>query len=76
MTLDELANSLQTDFGNCNEDIISDNRKISSLPQAIVTICLTGIGTAKWLAEKIKKSLSEKLGSIKNHFYRSPCRKR
>ncbi len=65
MTLDELANSLQTDFGNCNEDIISDDHKISSLPQAIVTICLTGIGTAKWLAEKIKKNLNEKLGSIK-----------
>ncbi|SEJ84954.1 Transcriptional regulator containing an AAA-type ATPase domain and a DNA-binding domain [Propionispira arboris] len=63
MDIDEIVNSLKYDFSKVDEEICGTDRKIDA-PSAIVTMCLTGIGTAKWIEDNIRKAIPEKLDGI------------
>ena len=56
--LREIAISLQNDKGGFGFEV-NDNKKSKNLPKTVVSLCLTGEGTAQVVAELIKKYIPE-----------------
>ena len=61
--IDEIANILRDGQMQVGEEIYARDLGCN-LPLAIVCVCLTGIGTAKWMANCIKNAMPERLADI------------
>lgn len=62
-SLDEIAGALKEGRLQAGEELYPlDFRR--DLPNAIVCVCLTGAGTAKWMANLIRNAIPEKLAKV------------